>query len=161
VRQAVIALTASTAMLAFVVALPPGTGEIAVASASVGTQDLPANGPMPPPFPALPPLPAPIAQDVATGMQQLQNLAENGDGVTPSDDGGDFDTTEAQEQEQQQQLDQDQSDQLQNQLNTNQLNDEQNQLNSQQLAQDQNDEAQQQVDDGLQQAQQDEINAGQ
>jgi hypothetical protein len=154
-RRAVLALTASAATLVFVAVLPPGAGEIAVASASVQTVD--SAGPMP-----LPPgTPAPVAQDFATAMQTLQSALGNGDDVTPSDDDDDFDTTQQEEQDEQAQQQQDDSDQLQNQLNTMQLNNEEMQQQSEEQAQEQNDEAQQQVDDGLQQAQQDEIDAGQ
>jgi hypothetical protein len=162
--HAVVAVPAIIATLAFVDVLPPGTSEIAVASASVGT--LAADGPMPSPVPMPPPLPpglpvpAPVAQDFATAMQALQNLAGNGDDVAPSDDGDDFDTSQAQDQ-QQQELQQQQDQQIQNQLNTNQVIQNQDNLDSEQLTQEQNDEAQQQFDNGEQQAEQTEIDAGQ
>jgi hypothetical protein len=79
-----VAVPAIIAALAFVDVLPPGTSEIAVASASVGTLDSAPDGPMPPPVPMPPPLPpGPLAQDFAAAMQALQNLAGNGDDVTP------------------------------------------------------------------------------
>jgi hypothetical protein len=163
--HAVVAVPAIIAALAFVDVLPPGTSEIAVASASVGT--LPADGPMPSPVPMPPllppglPVPAPVVQDFATAMQALQNLAGNGDDVAPSDDVDDFDTSQAQDQQQQEELQQQQDQQIQNQLNTNAVIQNQDNLDSQQLTQEQNDEAQQQVDDGEQQAEQTEIDAGQ
>jgi hypothetical protein len=158
--HAVVAVPAIIAALAFVDVLPPGTSEIAVASASVGTLDSAPDGPMPPPVPMPPPLPpGPLAQDFAAAMQALQNLAGNGDDVTPSNDDDDFDASQAQEQQQQQQ--QDQFDQIQTQLNTNELNRDQADSDSEQPTQEQNDEAQQQVDNSEQQAQQTEIDAGQ
>jgi hypothetical protein len=158
--HAVVAVPAIIAALAFVDVLPPGTSEIAVASASVGTLDSAHDGPMPPPVPLPPPLPpGPLAQDFAAAMQALQNLAGNGDDVTPSNDDDDFDASQAQEQQQQQQ--QDQFDQIQTQLNTNELNRDQADSDSEQPTQEQNDEAQQQVDNSEQQAQQTEIDAGQ
>ncbi len=158
INSAVVALAASTAMLAFVVVLPPGAGEIAVASASVGAVH--SDAPAPPPLP--PGLPGPVAQDYATVMQVLQNLPANGDDATSGDDDGDVDTTAQQgDQQLQDQLNQNQSDQQQNQLNSDQMVQQQNLLNSEQLSQEQNDQAQQQVDEGLQQAQQDEIDANQ
>jgi type IV secretory pathway VirB10-like protein len=156
--HAVVAVPAIIAALAFVDVLPPGTSEIAVASASVGTLDSAPDGPMPPPVPMPPPLPpGPLAQDFAAAMQALQNLAGNGDDVTPSNDDDDFDASQAQEQQQQQ----DQFDQIQTQLNTNELNRDQADSDSEQPTQEQNDEAQQQVDNSEQQAQQTEIDAGQ
>jgi len=161
--HAVVAVPAIIATLAFIDVLPPGTSEIAVASASVGTLaadgPMPSPVPMPTPFPPGLPVPAPVAQDFATAMQALQNLAGNGDDVALSDDGDDFDTSQAQDQ--QQELQQQQDQQIQNQLNTNQVIQNQNNLDSEQLTQEQNDEAQQQVDDGEQQAEQTEIDAGQ
>jgi hypothetical protein len=162
--HAVVAVPAIIAALAFVDVLPPGTSEIAVASASVGTlaadSPMPSPVPMPPPLPPGLPVPAPVAQDFATAMQALQNLAGNGDDVAPSDDGDDFDTSQAQDQ-QQQDLQQQQDQQIQNQLNTNALIQNQDNLDSEQLTQEQNDEAQQQFNDGEQQAEQTEIDAGQ
>jgi hypothetical protein len=162
--HAVVAVPAIIAALAFVDVLPPGTSEIAVASASVGTlaadSPMPSPVPMPPPLPPGLPVPAPVAQDFATAMQALQNLAGNGDDVAPSDDGDDFDTSQAQDQ-QQQDLQQQQDQQIQNQLNTNAVIQNQDNLDSEQLTQEQNDEAQQQVDNSEQQAQQTEIDAGQ
>jgi len=161
--HAVVAVPAIIATLAFIDVLPPGTSEIAVASASVGTLaadgPMPSPVPMPTPFPPGLPVPAPVAQDFATAMQALQNLAGNGDDVALSDDGDDFDTSQAQDQ--QQELQQQQDQQIQNQLNTSQVIQNQNNLDSEQLTQEQNDEAQQQVDDGEQQAEQTEIDAGQ
>jgi type IV secretory pathway VirB10-like protein len=160
--HAVVAVPAIIAALAFVDVLPPGTSEIAVASASVETLDSAHDGPMPPPVPVPPPLPpGPLAQDFAAAMQALQNLAGNGDDVTPSDDDDDFDTSQAQEQQQEEQQQQDQFDQTQNQLNTNELNQDQADSDSEQQTQEQNDESQQQVDNSEQQAQQTEIDAGQ
>jgi hypothetical protein len=99
--HAVVAVPAIIAALAFVDVLPPGTSEIAVASASVGTLDSAPNGPMPPPVPMPPPLPpGPLAQDFTAALQALQNLAGNGDDVTPPDDDDDFDTSQAREQQQ-------------------------------------------------------------
>ena len=164
--HAVVAVPAIIAALAFVDVLPPGTSEIAVASASVGTLaadgPMPSPVPMPPPLPPALPVPAPVAQDFATAMQALQNLAGNGDDVAPSDDSDDFDTSQAQDQQQQQQeLQQQQDQQIQNQLNTNAVIQNQDNLDSEQLTQEQNDEAQQQFNDGEQQAEQTEIDAGQ
>jgi hypothetical protein len=154
--HAVVAVPAIIAALAFVDVLPPGTSEIAVASASVGTlaadSPMPSPVPMPPPLPPGLPVPAPVAQDFATAMQALQNLAGNGDDVAPSDDGDDFDTFQAQDQ--QQELQQQQDQQIQNQLNTNAVIQNQDNLDSEQLAQ-------QQFNDGEQQAEQTEIDAGQ
>src|ERR1700722_8573362 len=75
--QAVVGVAAVIGFLAFVDVLPPGTGEIAVASAS--TQDSAPDAPMPPPGPPAPPgapAPAPVAPDVATAVHALQNLGD-------------------------------------------------------------------------------------
>jgi len=158
-RRAALALTASAAMLTFVAVLPPGAGEIAVASASVQTVDSTTDVPA---LPALPPgTPPAVAQDFGAAMQTLQDALGDGGDVTPSDDSDDFDTTQQEEQDDEAQQQQDDDDQMQNQLNQMMLNNEEMQQQEDEQAQEQNDEAQQQVDEGLQQAQQDEQEAGQ
>jgi hypothetical protein len=161
--RAVVVVPAAVAAVAFVGVLPPGASEMAVASAAARTLDSAPDAPAPVPIPPLPPgLPAPFDQEYATAMQALQNATGAGPDVTSSDDddAGGFDTTQADEQ-QQGQLQQDQDDQTQAQLNTDEENQVQSDLDTEQQAQERNDEAQQQVDDGLQEAQQTEIDAGQ
>jgi hypothetical protein len=106
VMRAAAVVPAAVAALVFVGVLPPGASEMAVASASVRTLDSAPDGPAPSPVP-IPPLPrglpAPFDQESATAMQALQNVAGIGGDATPSDgvddDAGDFDTSQAQEQQ--------------------------------------------------------------
>src|SRR5271165_435275 len=147
--QAVLAAAAIIALLAFVHVLRPGASEVTVASGTLRTLDSVPDGRMPPPVPAGPAAPAPVAQDVG-----------NGDDVTPVDD-DDSDSDQAEEQQQEEQQQQDQFDETQEQLQTDEENEQQAEQDSEKQAQKQNDEAQQQVDEGLQQAEQDEIDAGQ
>ncbi|MEZ0052482.1 hypothetical protein ABIA30_003500 [Mycobacterium sp. MAA66] len=164
---------AATVGLLFTAVLPLNAGEMAVASASVRPMDVPPPVPVPGPTPgsvaqnlatagqALQSLPLPpnVQQDLAAALAGIPNPAGISDDAAPSDD--DVDNSQAEEQQQAEQQQQDQWDQQQEQLNIDQQNDEQAELNSEQQAQEQNDAAQQQVDEGIQQAQQDEINANQ
>lgn len=170
--QAIVGVAAAIGLLSFVVVLPPGSGEIAVASASVQPLDVPPAGPLPPPpdlvaqglaaaTQALQNMPVPpgVQQNLASAMGGLQNLPANGGDAPSSDD--DIDNSQEAEQQEAEQQQQDEWDQTQEQLNSDQQNDEQAELNAQQQAQEQNDEAQREADEGLQQAQQTEINANQ